>query len=78
MTNVNGIVGGMEYPMIVFCAERRDERALWQVTNHEVGHTWFPMLVGSNERRHMWFDEGLNTFVNGFATPALVRALDEG
>ena len=68
MTNVNGIVGGMEYPMIVFCAERRNERDLWEVTNHEVGHTWFPMVVGSNERRHMWFDEGFNTFINGFAT----------
>lgn len=70
MANVNGVVGGMEYPMIVFCGERQDEAGLWEVTNHEVGHTWFPMIVGSNERLHMWFDEGLNTFINGFATAA--------
>ncbi|HEY7461475.1 MAG TPA: M1 family metallopeptidase [Gemmatimonadota bacterium] len=68
MTNVNGVAGGMEYPMMVFCGERRDERALWEVTNHEIGHTWFPMIVGSNERLNMWQDEGFNTFINGFAT----------
>jgi hypothetical protein len=68
MTNVNGIAGGMEYPMIVFCGERRDERSLWDVANHEIGHTWFPMVVGSNERLYMWQDEGFNTFINTFAT----------
>ncbi len=70
MTNVNGVAGGMEYPMMVFCGERRDEKGLWELTTHEIGHTWFPMVVGSNERLHMWQDEGFNTFINGFATAA--------
>ncbi|HZI74095.1 MAG TPA: M1 family metallopeptidase, partial [Gemmatimonadales bacterium] len=48
--NVNGIEGGMEYPMIVFCHNRTDVPALFSVTDHEIGHTWFPMLVGNNER----------------------------
>jgi hypothetical protein len=62
--NVNGIEGGMEYPMIVFCHNRTDAAALFSVTDHEIGHTWFPMIVGNNERLHAWLDEGTNTFMN--------------
>lgn len=65
--NVNGIVGGMEYPMIVFCRERTDERGLWGVTTHEIGHNWFPMMINTDERRHGWMDEGFNTFINHYA-----------
>jgi hypothetical protein len=62
--NVNGVEGGMEYPMIVFCHNRTDAPALFSVTDHGIGHTWFPMLVGSNERLYPWMDEGFNTFMN--------------
>jgi len=68
-SNVNGIEGGMEYPMIVFCHNRTDARALYSVTDHEFGHTWFPMLVGSNERLHGWMDEGFNSFMNHYNWP---------
>jgi hypothetical protein len=67
--NVNGIEGGMEYPMIVFCHERVDSVALSAVTDHEFGHTWFPMVVGSNERRYGWMDEGFNSFMNHYNFP---------
>ncbi|HEV3412864.1 MAG TPA: M1 family metallopeptidase [Puia sp.] len=63
-TNVAGIVGGMEYPGIVFCGARARMRNLWDVTRHEFGHNWFPMIVGSNERKYPWMDEGFNTFIN--------------
>lgn len=66
--NVAGIVGGMEYPGIVFCSWRAKRGWLWGVTNHEFGHIWFPMIVGSDERDHVWMDEGFNTFINGYAT----------
>jgi Peptidase family M1 domain len=62
--NVNGIEGGMEYPMIVFCHNRTQGPALFSVTDHEIGHTWFPMIVGNNERLYAWMDEGFNTFMN--------------
>jgi aminopeptidase N len=65
--NVNGPVGGMEYPMIVFCSERKDEKGLYFVTTHELGHEWFPMVVGSNERLYGWQDEGFNTFIDYFS-----------
>src|SRR3954470_6686146 len=64
--NVNGIEGGMEYPMIVFCHNRTDPKALFSVTDHEIGHTWFPMIVGNNERLYAWMDEGFNTFMNHY------------
>lgn len=68
--NVAGIVGGMEYPGIVFCSYRATGGGLWGVTDHEFGHTWFPMIVGSNERKYAWMDEGFNTFINGLSAKA--------
>jgi len=57
----------MEYPGIVFCGMKDSDRSLWEVTSHEFGHNWFPMIVGSNERKFPWMDEGFNTFINGQA-----------
>lgn len=67
-TAVAGIVGGMEYPGIVFCGYKAKGRSLWSVNDHEFGHTWFPMIVGSNERLYGWMDEGFNTFINTLST----------
>ncbi|WP_291099925.1 MULTISPECIES: M1 family metallopeptidase [unclassified Flavobacterium] len=63
-TNVAGNEGGMEYPGIVFCGWESKGEDLWGVTDHEFGHNWFPMVVGSNERLYGWMDEGFNTFIN--------------
>jgi hypothetical protein len=66
--NVAANVGGMEYPGIVFCNYRSKGEDLWGVTDHEFGHIWFPMIVGSNERLFAWMDEGFNTFINGISS----------
>jgi hypothetical protein len=66
-TNVASNVGGMEYPGIVFCGYKAAGAELFGVTDHEFGHTWFPMIVGSNERKYGWMDEGFNTFINSLA-----------
>lgn len=66
--NVASNVHGMEYPGIVFCGSKSKQNGLWGVTDHEFGHTWFPMIVGSNERLHGWMDEGLNSFINTLST----------
>ena len=65
--NVASNVGGMEYPGIVFCGWLATENDLFNVTDHEFGHTWFPMIVGSNERKYGWMDEGFNTFINSLS-----------
>ena len=69
-TAVAGNPGGMEYPGIVFCSLRAKTSGLWGVNDHEFGHTWFPMIVGSNERLYGWMDEGFNTFINSLSTDA--------
>lgn len=66
--NVASNVGGMEYPGISFCGHKAKAAGLWGVTDHEFGHNWFPMIVGSNERLHGWMDEGFNSFINELST----------
>ncbi len=68
--NVAGVVGGMEYPGVSFCDAKSTQKDLWGVTDHEFGHNWFPMIVGTNERRHAWMDEGFNTFINHYSSKA--------
>ena len=66
--NVASNVGGMEYPSISFCGWKAKGASLWGVTDHEFGHNWFPMIVGSDERKYGWMDEGFNTFINDIST----------
>jgi aminopeptidase N len=69
-TSVAGPVGGMEYPMFVmvhYGDPLDDPKSIFGTIDHEHGHEWFPMVVGSNERRYAWQDEGFNTYINTFA-----------
>ena len=66
-TSVAGPVGGMEYPMFVMVHTAPDAQGAFGTIDHEHGHEWFPMLVGSNERRYAWMDEGFNTYINAFS-----------
>jgi hypothetical protein len=68
--NIAGFSSGMEYPGIVFDGMDDKSKVLFWVTAHEIGHTWFPMIVGSNERRDAWMDEGFNTFIDIFESDA--------
>ena len=63
---------GMEYPMISFNPGRAEKdgtysegskNAAIEVIIHEVGHTFFPMIVNSDERQWTWMDEGLNSYL---------------
>ena len=64
--NVAGFSTGMEYPGIVFDGIEDKSKTLFWITAHEIGHNWFPMIVGSNERRNAFMDEGFNTFIDIF------------
>src|SRR5688572_979 len=48
-------VGGMEYPMVTVTFP--------SAIIHEVGHNWFYGILGSEERKHPWMDEGMNSYV---------------
>ena len=68
--NLGGHGAGMEYPGIVFDGMDDGGKKLFWITAHEIGHGWFPMIVGSNERRHAFMDEGFNTFIDVYASDA--------
>jgi len=68
--NEAGIAGGMEYPGITFDDYRSSGKDLFALIAHEIGHNWFPMIVGSDERRYGWMDEGMNTFIDIYASDA--------
>jgi hypothetical protein len=57
-TIADGPETGMEYPMIIFSGPG------FGVVTHELGHQWFPMMVGSNETRWGWQDEGFNEYID--------------
>ena len=67
---------GMEYPMISFNPGRAEKDGTYTEGNknaaifviiHEVGHTFFPMIVNSDERQWTWMDEGLNSYLQYLA-----------
>lgn len=54
---------GMEFPMMCNDGPGEDLFDEVFVTSHEVSHSYFPFLVGTNEQRYAWIDEGLITFI---------------
>lgn len=53
---------GMEYPTITAIGHTQEPKMLETVIMHEVGHNWFYGMLGFNERRYPFLDEGINTF----------------
>jgi hypothetical protein len=65
VTAVDGTIsagGGMEYPNITIIGESGNAMTLETTIMHEVGHNWFYGILGSNERKYPFMDEGLNSF----------------
>lgn len=57
-----GSTGGMEYPTITAINSPGPARDVDLTIEHEVGHNWFYGILGTNERRYPWMDEGINTY----------------
>lgn len=79
MTMVDGpnSCGGMEYPMMTCIGGGWDTLGMYEVTVHEIGHMWFPMLVGSDEKRYAWMDEGITQFNQSQAMPDFFKGFDD-
>ena len=56
LTLSDGPDTGMEYPMFIGSAAG--------AADHETGHQWWPMMVGTNETWYGWMDEGFNQYMN--------------
>lgn len=78
MTAVDGPAscGGMEYPMFTCIGIGGAPRDFAETVAHEVAHMWFPMLVGSDEKRFAWQDEGMAQFLQAFVVDSLFPAAD--
>jgi Peptidase family M1 domain len=78
MSAVEGPVScsGMEYPMLTCIGGARDTLSLYSVQVHETAHMWFPMQVGSDERRFAWMDEGLTRFNQAQGMQAFFHGFD--
>lgn len=62
MTVFNGS-GGMEFPMMVNQDTENDRWLATYVTTHEIAHTYFPFMTGTNEKRYSWLDEGMAVYL---------------
>jgi hypothetical protein len=69
MTCAEGIIGGgMEYPMMTICGTYPSARGQHGVIAHETIHMWWPMIVGTNEKRWSWIDEGITSYMESRST----------
>ena len=55
--------GGMEFPMMVNNGIEKDLDGTLGLTFHEIAHNYFPFIMGINERKYAWMDEGWATFL---------------
>ena len=58
--------GGMEYPMATLVTGKRSLRSLIGVTTHEVMHSWYQMVLATNEAKYPWMDEGFTSFADNY------------
>jgi Peptidase family M1 domain len=79
MTAVDGpnSCGGMEYPMMTCIGGQWDTLGMYEVVTHEIGHMWFPMMVGSDEKRFAWMDEGLTQFDQSQSMADFFKGFDD-
>lgn len=61
---IQGGDGGMEYPMATLITGNRQLASLAGVSVHEMVHSWFQSVLGSNESLYAWMDEGFTSYVS--------------
>lgn len=64
---VEGPASGMAYPMLAMVPGLANPADLYRAMTHEIGHMWYPIIVGSDGRRHAWMDEGFSRFITGLS-----------
>ena len=60
---IHGGDGGMEYPMGTLVVSSSLGTAF-----HEWMHTWYQMLMGTNESEYAWMDEGFTSYAEALVT----------
>ena len=61
---IQGGDGGMEYPMATLITGHRTFNSLLGVTVHEIMHSWYQMVLATNESYFAWMDEGFTSYAS--------------
>ena len=61
---IQGGDGGMEYPMATLITGERTFVSLVGVSVHEMVHSWYQGVIGTNESLYHWMDEGFTNYVS--------------
>ncbi|MES2627332.1 MAG: M1 family metallopeptidase [Bacteroidota bacterium] len=70
---IQGGDGGMEYPMATLITGKRNTASLTGVSVHEVIHSWYQMILGTNESLYSWMDEGFTTYAGDIVMSELQK-----
>ena len=58
------LYGGMEYPCLIHISDKiTKQEAFIEVIAHEVAHQWWYGLVGNDQVKYAWMDEGLTEYI---------------
>jgi hypothetical protein len=68
---IQGGDGGMEYPMATLIRDASVGTAI-----HEWMHSWFQMMMGTNESLYPWMDEGFTSYAEARVSHELKGATD--
>ena len=61
---IQGGDGGMEYPMATLIRGNRSLQSLVGVSIHEILHSWYQMILATNESYYSWMDEGFTSYAS--------------
>lgn len=70
---IQGGDGGMEYPMATLITGNRGINSLVGVAVHEQLHSWYQMVLGTNESLYAWMDEGFTSYAETIVENELAR-----
>ncbi|MCB0801802.1 MAG: M1 family metallopeptidase [Flavobacteriales bacterium] len=71
-TVAQGGDGGMEYPMLTLITGHRSKGSLVGVTAHEAIHSWYQLLLATNESLYPWMDEGFTSYAEDVILPSIL------
>ena len=75
LTVFQGGHDAMEFPGLVYQQEYQKAEGFpgtSVATSHEIGHAYLPFLVGVNEQKYGWMDEGLISLVGCYANADII------
>jgi len=71
---IQGGDGGMEYPMSTLILGKGSYKGLVGVTVHEMFHSWYQGVLGSNESLYPWMDEGFTSYASSLTMQYLFQS----